>query len=305
MKLKNKIYLSELALLSVAFIWGGGFIVVKNSLEALSPLWLMALRFILAAVFLAVIFYKKLKLIDKGSIIAGAVCGIFIYLAFVLQTVGIKYTTASKNALLTATYVVFTPFIFWFFGKKKPKATQIAAAFLCFAGIALLMFDGSFGSVNKGDLLTIMCGLVFAIHISLLGIYSKKHDPIVLTIIQMAACAIIGLAMAVAFDSPPEKINGQTWMSIVYLGVLSTSFAYLVQTVAQKYTPPSHTSLIMSLECVIGSVLSIIIFKDVFTPLMWAGGALTFGSILLSQYTNSKEEESIKEKLVLSDLSRN
>jgi len=289
MKFNNKTIISELSLLMVAFIWGAAFIVVKNSLEYISPLWLMAARFFVAAVIISVVFFKKLRLINRSSLIAGTISGVFIYLAFAFQTIGIKYTTASKNALLTSAYVVLVPFIFWIMIKTRPKATQIAAAFLCFAGIAMLMYDGSFGNVNLGDILTLICGLLFAVQISLLGIYSKKHDTIVLTIVQMVVCAVISLAVALIFDDVPKHMNVQTLGSILYLGALSTCVAYLVQTVAQKYTTPSHASLIMSLECVIGCILSVIIFKDKFTPLMWAGSALTFGAVILSQRSSRSE----------------
>jgi len=289
MKFNNKTIISELSLLMVAFIWGAAFIVVKNSLEYISPLWLMAARFFVAAVIISIVFFKKLRFINRSSLIAGTISGIFIYLAFAFQTIGIKYTTASKNALLTSAYVVLVPFIFWIMIKTRPKATQIAAAFLCFAGIAMLMYDGSFGNVNLGDILTLICGLLFAVQISLLGIYSKKHDTIVLTIVQMVVCAVISLAVALIFDDIPKHMNVQTLGSIVYLGALSTCVAYLVQTVAQKYTTPSHASLIMSLECVIGCILSVFIFKDKFTPLMWAGSALTFGAVILSQRSSRSE----------------
>lgn len=294
MKNKNKTVLSELSLLGVAFIWGAAFIVVKNSLDSISPLWLMAARFIVAALAISVIFFRKLKLINRDSLFAGVVCGVLIYTAFAFQTIGIQYTTASKNALLTTAYVVLVPFIFWILIRKKPKPTQIIAAVLCFVGIVMLMSNNIFGATNGkdellGDLLTLICGLLFGVHISLLGIYSKKHDAIVLTIVQMVTCAVIGLGAALMFEDVPRQMSGQTIGSILYLGLLSTCLAYLVQTVAQKYTTPSHASLIMSLECVIGSVLSVIIFKDVFTPLMWAGSAITFGSVILSQRSNRNE----------------
>ncbi len=294
MKSKNKALLSQLSLLLVAFIWGGGFIVVKNSLETISPLWLMAARFVVAAISVTLIFHKKLKLITKGSLFAGIICGVFIYVAFVFQTLAIQYTTASKNALLTASYVVLTPFTFWILIKKRPKSYQILAALLCFLGIFLLMFNGRFEKMNFGDFLTLMCGLLFAFHISLLGIYSARFDTIVLTIVQLSTCAVIALAAALIFDKAPQEFDLNTLGAVLYLGLLSTSFAYLVQTVAQKHTPPSHTSLIMSLESAIGAILSVIIFKDPFTPIMWFGSALTFGSVLLSQYShrNKKEKES-------------
>ena len=294
MKNKNKTVLSELSLLGIAFILGAAFIFVKSSLDSITPLWLMAARFIVAALAISIFFFKKLKLINRGTLLAGVVCGVLIYVAFAFQTIGIQYTTASKNALLTTAYVVLVPFIFWILIRIKPKPTQIIAAVLCFAGITMLMSNNIFGATNGkdelfGDFLTLICGLFFGVHISLLGIYSKKHDAIALTIVQMITCAFISLVAALLFEDVPRHMSGQTIGAILYLGLLSTCLAYLVQTVAQKYTTPSHASLIMSLECVIGSILSVIIFKDVFTPLMWAGSAVTFASVVLSQRSNRNE----------------
>lgn len=291
MKNKNKTLLSELSLLGVAFIWGGGFIVVKNSLDSISPLWLMAARFVVAALAISALFFRKFKYIARGSLFAGMICGVMIYAAFVFQTIGVQHTTASKNALLTTSYVVLVPFIFWIMIKKKPSPTQIIAAVLCFAGIIMLLSNNIFVAQHNreelfGDSLTLICGLLFGVHISLLGIYSNKYDAIVLTIVQMITCAVISLGAALMFEDVPRQMSGPTIGAILYLGLLSTCLAYLVQTVAQKHTTPSHASLIMSLECVIGSALSVIIFKDVFTPLMWAGSAVTFSSVVLSQRSN-------------------
>ncbi len=289
MKHKNRTIISELSLLAVAFIWGAGFIVVKNSLEFISPLWLMAARFFVAALAITFVFFSKVKKINRNNLFAGIISGIFIYAAFAFQTFGVQYTTASKNALLTSSYVVLVPFVFWIMIRTRPKTTQIVAAFLCFAGIAMLMFNGSLGKVNLGDILTLICGLLFAVQISLLGIYSKKHDTIVLTIVQMVTCAVISFIAAIIFEDVPRNLSSSSLVSILYLGLLSTCAAYLIQTVAQKYTTPSHASLIMSLECVIGCILSVIIFKDNFTLLMWIGSALTFGSVILSQRSSRSE----------------
>lgn len=283
MKTKNRTVLSEFGLLAVAFVWGGGFVVVKDSLDYISPLWLVAARFVLAALTITFVFFGKIKKLNRGSLLAGSLSGVFIFLGFAVQTIAVQYTTASKNALLTSSYVVLVPFVFWLMIKKRPGLMQIVAAFLCFAGITMLVYNREFGAVNIGDLLTLLCGLMFAIQISLLGIFSKKYDTYVLAIVQMVSCAVIAVAAAVIFEPFPRNLGLRTFGSILYLGLLSTCFAYFVQTVAQKYTPPAHASLILSLECLIGCILSVIIFKDVFTPLMWVGTAVTFASVILSQ----------------------
>jgi len=298
MKSKNKTLLSEFSLFAVAFIWGGGFVVVKQSLDSITPLWLLTARFFVGAAAIVLIFFKKLKLINRRSLLAGIVSGILIYGGFLFQTIAVLYTTASKNALLTASYVVLVPFVYWIMAGKRPAFLQVAAALLCFAGIAMLMYTGTFGGFNKGDLLTLLCGLLFAVQISFLGIYAQKHDTIVLTIVQLATCTVISFAASLLFDrNIPKTLPLDTTVSVLYLGLLSTALAYLVQTVAQKYTPPANASLILCLECVIGCVLSVILLNERFTPLMWAGSALTVISVLLSQRTRGE----VAAKAILSE----
>lgn len=283
---------------AVAFIWGGGFVVVKQSLDSITPLWLLTARFFVGAAAIVLIFFKKLKLINRRSLLAGIVSGILIYGGFLFQTIAVLYTTASKNALLTASYVVLVPFVYWIMAGKRPAFLQVAAALLCFAGIAMLMYTGTFGGFNKGDLLTLLCGLLFAVQISFLGIYAQKHDTIVLTIVQLATCTVISFAASLLFDrNIPKTLPLDTTVSVLYLGLLSTALAYLVQTVAQKYTPPANASLILCLECVIGCVLSVILLNERFTPLMWAGSALTVISVLLSQRTRGE----VAAKAILSE----
>jgi len=289
MKYTNKKILSQAGLLLVALIWGGGFIVVKNSLADFSPLWLLAARFIVAAVAAPILFHRRIRHIDKAVLKTGAVSGLLIYAGFVLQTVGVQYTTASKNALLTSVYVVLVPFVYWLMVRKRPNTLQIVSALICFCGIFLLLYNGDFGQFNGGDLLTLACGAVFAVQISYLGLHSKKMDSFALTMVQIAVCAGASVVCAAIFEpgKMPERIHPDMLLSVAYLGLLSTLLAYFVQTAAQKYTHPSGASLILSLECAIGAVLSVLVFRDEFTPLMWAGGALTFGAVIMAQLKNT------------------
>lgn len=289
MKNANKRILSQAGLLLTAFIWGGGFIVVKSSLDSFSPLWLLAARFAVAALAAPLLFYRRIRHIDKTVLKTGAVSGALIYLGFVLQTVGVRYTTASKNALLTSVYVVLVPFVYWLMIRKRPKPLQIVSALLCFCGIFLLLYNGDFGQFNGGDLLTLACGAVFAVQISYLGLHSKKMDSFALTMVQIWACAAASIICALIFEPGtfPSVIHADMVLSVFYLGFLSTLLAYFIQTAAQKYTHPSGASLILSLECAIGAVLSVLIFRDAFTPMMWAGGALTFGAVVMAQLKNS------------------
>ena len=288
MKNANRKILSQAGMLLTALIWGGGFIVVKNSLDSFSLLWLLAARFSVAALAAPQLFYRRIRHIDKAVLKTGVVSGLLIYLGFVFQTLGVQYTTASKNALLTSVYVVLVPFVYWLMIRKRPKPLQIISALLCFCGIFLLLYKKDFGQFNIGDLLTLVCGAVFAVQISYLGLHSKKMDSFALTMVQIWACAAASVICALVFepDQFPVVIKADMLLSVMYLSFLSTLLAYFIQTAAQKYTHPSIASLILSLECAIGAILSVLIFRDAFTPMMWAGGALTFGAVIMAQWKN-------------------
>lgn len=287
MKQKNRAVAADFGLFFTALIWGASFVVVKQSIASISPLWLLAARFTIAALAMLIVFFPRLKKLKFKTFLSGALAGVFVYFGFLSQTVAVQHTTASKNAVLTASYAVFVPFVYWIIKRQRPKLSHIISALLCFAGVALLMYqkDSGFFSLNKGDLYTLLCGLFFAIQIAYLGIASKKHDTVLLAVIQMVTCCVISVAAAFAFDMFPTQMpSGEMWVSIAYLGLLSTFAAYLIQTTSQKYSPPSHVSIILSLECLFGCVLSVIAFKETFTPLMWLGAALTFAAVIVSEH---------------------
>lgn len=129
--MNKKSLLADISLLIVAIIWGSGFVATKNALESISPFFISTLRFSISTLLMGVIFFKKIKNIDINHLKTGLIVGTFLFLAFSAQTIGLIYTTASKQAFLTGTNVVMVPFIYWFVSKEKPNSYNIIATFLC------------------------------------------------------------------------------------------------------------------------------------------------------------------------------
>ncbi|MGO1368852.1 MAG: DMT family transporter [Senegalia sp. (in: firmicutes)] len=278
---KQSLY-ADMALIVVAIIWGSGFVVVKNGLDELTPLFMNSMRFIIASILMSIVFFKKFKKINKSDIIAGAIVGFFLFSAFAAQTVGLQFTTASKQAFLTATNVVMVPFLFWFISKRKPHNLEILATFITLIGIAFLTLERGV-SLNGGDLLTLLCALLFAAHITSIGHFSKKHDPIVLTILQLIFAAIFSIIIAILFEPINLEISGQGWFTVLYLGGVSTLIAFLIQTVAQKYTTSTHAAIILSLEAVFGTLFSILLLGELFTIKMVIGSVIIFIGIITAE----------------------
>ena len=157
-------YIGEIGLLCTAIIWGSGFVGSAVALEHYTPYQILAGRFLIGALLLSVVFFKRLKNISKSAIVKGVVLGAILYIAFIFQTVGLQYTTASKNAFLTAVNVVVVPFIGFVLYKRKLDWFELMGAVLAVVGIALLSLQLN-GEVNIGDFLTLICAFAFAFHI--------------------------------------------------------------------------------------------------------------------------------------------
>lgn len=284
---KSTRLLAAAGFLFTTMIWGGSFVVMKNSVDQIPPSYLLAIRFSLAAILLALVFHKSLCRMNMELLRSGLIMGIFLTLAYLLQTYGIKYTTASKNAFITALYVILVPFIHWKVSGKRPGSNHILAAVVAVAGLALLTLHGTMG-INFGDILTFCCGICFAIHMVCTDRFTENHDPILLTIIQIGFVGIANWFLAPYLDGTDSFSFGMlAEMSIVsslfYLAVFCTMIGFLIQTTGQKYLSANTSALLLSLESVFGTLLSVIFLKEILTDRMILGCVLMFLSILISE----------------------
>lgn len=270
------------ALLGASFIWGSSFVVMKNTLDALPPLYLLAARFTLAAALLSLLFWKKWRLISRGYIKRGTAMGVFLFLAYTAQTYGLEGTTPSKNAFLTTVYCVIVPFLYWAVKRQKPQPRHIAAALLCMTGVGLVSLQGGF-SVSAGDLLTLLGGVFYAAHIVTTKLCTREYDLSLLTVLQFIAVALFSLFSALLFDAAPQSVPAGAVGSLVYLAVMATAAALWLQSFGQKYTAPAQASLLLALEAVFGVACSMLFYGDRLTFRLALGFAVIFLSVLTSE----------------------
>lgn len=298
-KSKKVTLYADLALFLAAFLWGAGFLFMKSGLDHMTPFWLMAMRFVGATVVMSLVFFKKFKTITKRDLKGGFIIGIFMFIAFTTQTIGLQYTSISNQAFLTGTNVVFVPFFVWALYKKKPDNFALAGAFLALVGIALITLKEGF-SLNVGDMWTIACAVFFAGHIVSIGHFSKGADPIVLTIIQLAVTGVLSVVGGFIFEKPINffAMESSAYVTVLYLILGSTLLAFSLQNVAQKYTPPTHASLILCLESVIGTILGVIFYGDLFNIKMALGCIFIFIAIITIetqwQFLGLKNKKALK-----------
>ncbi|QZY55449.1 DMT family transporter [Crassaminicella profunda] len=283
--MKKKSVLADFSLLMVAFVWGSTFAVIKDVLSEAQPLNMMGIRFILATIILSIMFHKKLKKTTKEAFKGGVIIGLFLFVAMATQTIGLLYTTASKQAFLTGTNVVMVPFLVWMLHKKRPDSYSFIGAFLAIIGIGFLTLDGSFSfsTFNKGDVLTLICAVFFACHIISIGYFAKDYDPVVLSIVQFGVTGILFSVAAMFFESFTLNVGPAVMKAIIYLALAGTAFAYTVQNVAQKYTSSSHAAIILCLESVFGSLLAVVLLGEVLTMKMLIGCVIIFVGIIITE----------------------
>ena len=276
--------LARLALLLATIIWGSSFIIMKDALDNIGTFFLLAVRFTGACILLAIVFFRKLKKIRKDVVIAGFWMGTALIAAYILQTFGLAETTPGKNAFLTAGYCILVPFLFWAAAGTRPDRYNIAAAVLCIAGIGLVALDANL-TMGRGDILTLMCCVFYALHIVISARYTQVYDVMLLTLLQFFFAAMWSSLLCFFFEPVPPlaSIPPYTWFSLAYLCVFATAGALGLQTFGLKYTSPSAGALILSLESVFGVIFSIMVGAEAVTLLLLTGFVVIFVAIVVSE----------------------
>lgn len=275
--------LGKLALLCTALIWGSSFVVLKNTLNSIGALWVLAIRFSVAALIMFAVCGRSLRHISPRCLRGGAWIGAALAAAYIVQTYGLVYTTPGKNAFLTSTYCVLTPFFSWLVYRRRPELSHLVAAFLCVAGVGFVSLGEGFSDVNIGDMLTLCCGVFYAIQILLIEHYGDSGDAATLAAVQFAVAAVICWVGALLFEKPPENVPPDAWFSIAYLSVMCTAVCFFLQIWGMRYTPADTAAMIMTLEAVFGVLVSILFYNEIVTAKIALGFALIFAAVLISE----------------------
>ncbi|MCI6589235.1 MAG: DMT family transporter [Clostridiales bacterium] len=284
----RKEWIADGILTLTALIWGTGFVVMKNTLSSVPPAAIIAIRYGIATLLAAVLFRRHLKGIARADVARGALVGLLLALAYIVQTIGLDYTTAGKNAFLTTVYVLLVPFASWLIFRQKLSRSNFIAAGLMLAGIGCLSLDGESGGLNIGDLLTLLCGVFYAAHIMAVERCQRKTNTYALIVLQFAFAAAFAAVYHLLFERGlPMSLHMDTVGSLLYLSVFSTTVAMSLQNIGQSMAPASHASILLSLESVFGALASCIFLGEAVTPRMLLGFAVIFAALVV----NSQREK--------------
>lgn len=285
-----KKYLGIIGLLTVTIIWGGGFVASDMALETLTPFQIMTVRFLIAAVIMTFLGRKQIPTITKDEVKCGFRLGAALFGGFALQIIGLQYTTPSKNAFLTATNVVIVPFIALVIYRKKIELRSLIGAVMAIIGAGILSLQSDF-SLGLGDTLTLLCAVCFALQIFLTGEYVGRIRPTVLNFLQMTTAFVLSAAGLVISRDFVFRPSEKSLLAVLYLGVVSTTITYLLQTVSQKYVDETKSAIILSMEAVFGTVFSVILLHEQVTVRMIIGSVLILSAVLVSEVQLSGKTE--------------
>lgn len=286
---------AEWFLFWMTFIWAGTFVVVKGALADLSPFLLVALRFTAAALCLLPFALPSIRRMNRTVVWKGFLLGFLIYLGFIFQTVGLRYTTASKSAFITGMLVIFTPFFQFILLRRPPRWPNLVGILIVSAGLWLLTAPAG-GAVNQGDLLTLLCALSFSLSIVLIDRFTKEHDPFQLTFLEIASPALFGWLAAPFFERPVFNPTPYALFTLAYTALLATVVTTYVQTTYQRDTTPTRAALIFTLEPVWTALLGFIFLNEVLGLKGLLGGGLIIGGILFSELAGGPLQEWVSSK---------
>ena len=268
---------AELALVAVAAVWGATFTVVQDAIERLPTMAFLGYRFCAAALIVAFVFRRALRLLSPAGWRAGVAMGAFLTAGYVLQTLALEETTASNAGFITGLFVVFTPLLAALVLRERIGRLAWTAAIV--SGIGLYLLSGTEG-FNRGDGLALLCALAFAGHILVTARGVRGHDVGALLVVQLSVCGLFCLTVASA-DGRLEAPAGSTvWSALVITAVFATAVAYFVQTYAQRHAPPARTALILASEPAFAGLFGWLLAGDRLSALAWTGAVLIIVAIV-------------------------
>ena len=273
---------AELSLLFMTLIWGSTFPLVKNALSYSSPFVFLTLRFGLASLAIWLFFSKKISFKDKDILKAGAIIGIFLFLGFAFQTMGLKTTAASKSAFITGLFVILVPPLSFVTLKEKPTIFSLVGLILAVCGL-WLMTRPKGSELNFGDLLTFFCAVSFSLQVILVQIYTKRFDFITLTFIQILVTALLSIPSMLIFEKAKMAYHPNLILALFICAIFATAVAIFIQNRMQKETTAVKASLIYALEPVFAAIFSFLLLGEVLGWLGILGGGLILAGMLSSE----------------------
>ncbi|NLI91971.1 MAG: DMT family transporter [Peptococcaceae bacterium] len=279
---------ADFSLLFVALSWGATFIIVKTAVQDLPPLPFLAARFGIAFITLLPFLWMQRRHLNRNAVGKGLLTGVFLFLGYASQTIGLQYTSASNAGFITGLNVVIVPMLVAYYKRKFPPAAIITGAILSAVGLALLSIGENF-TVNSGDPIVLLCAFCFAAQIFFVGRFAPDVNATVLTSFQILSVFLLSGIGSIAIPQPQVLFSGYVWFGLLLTALICTSLAFFLQSKMQQFTSASHTAIIFAAEPVFSAVFAYLLAGEVLTSRGYAGAALVLAGILIAEFSSIKK----------------
>jgi drug/metabolite transporter (DMT)-like permease len=286
---------ADFALVICALIWGATFVVIKDALADMSVIAYIAVRFGIAAVLMAAIYWRAVRSLTLREVWAGVQIGLFMFAGYMFQIMGLRWTTPSKAAFVTGMYVVFVPIVLAIFGRRRISIWIWAGALAALAGLYFLSVPPEgLGRLNRGDPIVFGCAVMFAFHMIFISRNVAKYSVASLSFLQVATTAVLAtvlvpIAAAAGWEQPKLLWTPYVIFAVLATAIGATAVCFSLQTWAQKHTSASRAAILLTLEPVFAAVTSVTLGGERIGARMMLGALLIFGGILVAEWKGSTE----------------
>ena len=259
--------------------FGMTYVLTKICLNYSTELHIISFRFLIAFVISLIFLQRKIFPLKIKEILYSLILSILLFMVFITMTIGVKYTTATNASFLISLSVIFIPFFSWIFNKEKPKKSIFIVLIIALIGIMLLTLDKNL-EFHIGDILCLICSLLFSFHVLITERFVKNNNPITLGVLQFGGVAILSFLVQYPIEKFTLPKNEKFWISLMILSVFCTALAYIIQTVSQKKLSSTLIGLILSLEPIFSGIFGYFILNEYLSPQQYIGAFLLLISII-------------------------
>lgn len=294
----SKSKIATLGILFVAFIWGTEFVLIHNAIALLEPNSFNAVRFGAASLFIGIclLLWNKRDGFNWQMVWHGSLLGLLLCLGFSLQTFGLLYTSVSNCAFITSLSVLLVPLAAFFLLGEHPRYLTVIGACVAAVGLYILTTSGA-TRFNLGDILTLICAVMFALHMVYTGKYSRRHEVLPLILIQLVTVSILSLIAALIFEDWQRLLDvnvigsSNVLLAVGIASILGTALAIMIQTLAQGHLSSTRVALIFSLEPVFAALTAFLVLNEQLPATAGLGAGMILGGIVLAEFNPQGSKE--------------
>lgn len=275
---------ADLLLVMVTAFWGMSYYLSDLCLTDLPPMNLNAFRFMTAFLVLGIIFFKKLRHMNRVTWRYSLLVGLLLSGTYIFYGYGIAYTSITNAGFICALPVVLTPIFAFLIHHTKPDRRLLICLVMCALGLALLTLNDDFRPA-LGDILCMGVPVFYAFDLLLTekAVQNPDVDALALGVCQLGVVGVITLVLSLLFEQPHLPTTPATWAAALFLGLFCSGVAFVIQSVEQQYTNASHVGLIFTLEPVFSAIVAYFLANERLQPRGYVGMALMLLSLVLME----------------------